>query len=62
MIKNCPFCGGSTKEEPGVALDEIEIGIWAVVCNACKAVGPHRDGKQDREQAVRRWNNLRGVK
>lgn len=60
VIKDCPFCGAKASDGT-VVLDEIEIGIWAVVCNGCKAIGPHRDGKQDQEQAEHRWNRLRGV-
>lgn len=61
MIKNCPFC--DAKESEGtVKIDEIEVGIFAVCCNACKAIGPHKDGAQDRDQAVKKWNRLRGVK
>lgn len=61
MIKDCPFCGATEKDEDGVALDEIDLGIWAVVCHACRAIGPHQDGAQDQKQAINRWNRLRGI-
>lgn len=50
-IAPCPFCGDS---DP--AIDEIDIGIWALVCNGCMTIGPHQDGAQSSEQAIERWN------
>ena len=48
----CPFCNDS---DP--AIDEIEVGIWAVCCNDCKTIGPHCDGVQSAEDAIARWNS-----
>ena len=62
MIKDCPFCG-ATEKSGQVKPQEIDMGIWAVVCDACRAIGPHvNDAAQEQATAVRRWNTLRGVK
>lgn len=50
-INPCPFCGDG---DP--AIDEIELGIWAVCCNDCRTIGPHCDGEQSPEDAISRWN------
>ena len=50
-IAQCPFCGDSTR-----VVDKIDLGIYAVCCNDCKTIGPHRDGEQTEEDAIRRWN------
>ncbi len=52
LIEACPFCGDG---DP--AIDEIELGIWAVCCNECKTIGPHQDGEQSAEQAIAKWND-----
>lgn len=50
-IQPCPFCGDG---DP--AIDEIELGIWAVCCNGCRTIGPHCDGEQSASVAIDRWN------
>lgn len=51
QVRHCPFCGN-----PDPAIDEIEVGIWAICCNTCKAIGPHQDGEQSPQVALDKWN------
>ena len=50
-IDPCPFCGHFDIE-----VDEIEIGIIAICCPECMAIGPHQDGMQSVELAIEKWN------
>lgn len=53
-IRPCPFCGDS---DP--AIDEVEMGVWAVVCNGCGCTGPienYEAAKQPPEKAIELWN------
>jgi len=50
-INPCPFCG-----HDDVEVDEIEIGIIAICCPECLAIGPHQDGAQSVELAIEKWN------
>jgi len=50
-IDPCPFCGYADIE-----IDEIEIGIIAICCPECMAIGPHQDGSQSVELAIQKWN------
>ncbi len=51
----CPFCGD---DDP--AIDEVEIGVHAVVCNSCGRIGPierYNEGtSQSAEKAIESWN------
>ena len=57
MADTCPFCG-----TPDPLLDEVDKGIWCIVCDACGAQGPIigslgvMHGDQSPEQAARLWN------
>lgn len=55
-IDPCPFCG-----HLDIEVDEIEIGIIAICCPECMAIGPHQDGAQSVEVAIEKWN-FRGAK
>jgi Lar family restriction alleviation protein len=53
-IKPCPFCG-----DPDPAIDEVDMDVWAVVCNDCGAIGPTQndDGKINLgPKAIELWN------
>jgi Lar family restriction alleviation protein len=53
-IQPCPFCGDA---DP--AIDEIEMGVWAIVCNGCGCTGPvesYYEAKQSPEKATELWN------
>ena len=50
-IDPCPFCGNADIE-----VDEIELGIIAICCPECLAIGPHQDGAQSVELAIEKWN------
>ena len=50
-IDPCPFCG-----HLDIEVDEIEIGIIAICCPECMAIGPHQDGMQSVELAIEKWN------
>jgi Lar family restriction alleviation protein len=50
-IDPCPFCG-----HLDIEVDEIEIGIIAICCPECLAIGPHQDGAQSVELAIEKWN------
>lgn len=50
-IQPCPFCG-----DPDPAIDEIDMGIFAIVCNDCMTIGPHQNGTQSAEEAINKWN------
>lgn len=53
----CPFCGTT---EP--LLDEVDKGIWAIVCDSCGTQGPIigtlgvLHGDQSPEKAAELWN------
>lgn len=51
----CPFCGDT---DP--AIDQVELGVWAVVCNDCNCTGPieefHTGKGQSAELAIKLWN------
>lgn len=50
----CPFCG---HDDPHA--DEIDVGVYAVVCNNCGCIGPvsnYENAKQTPEQALALWN------
>ena len=51
VINACPFCG-----HLDIEVDEIEIGIIAICCPECMAIGPHQDGAQSVELAIEKWN------
>ncbi|MBI2308560.1 MAG: restriction alleviation protein, Lar family [Rhodocyclales bacterium] len=44
----CPFCGSTH-----VRAIEIDIAMWAVVCNPCQTIGPAASEKAD---ATALWN------
>ena len=50
-IDPCPFCG-----HLDIEVDEIELGIIAICCPECMAIGPHQDGMQSVELAIEKWN------
>jgi len=50
-IDPCPFCG-----HDDIEVDEIEIGIIAICCPECMCIGPHQDGSQSVELAIKKWN------
>lgn len=53
-IKSCPFCGDG---DP--AIDQVELGVWAIVCNGCGCTGPienYDSAQQSSERAVELWN------
>lgn len=53
-INHCPFCGDG---DP--AIDEIEIRVWAIVCNECGCIGPvenYDSALQSPERAIELWN------
>lgn len=53
-ITPCPFCGDA---DP--AIDEIDIGVFALVCNGCGCTGPvesYANAKQSPKQAIALWN------
>lgn len=50
----CPFCGDT---DP--AIDEVELRVWALVCNGCGTTGPIEDydaADQSAERAIELWN------
>ncbi|MBW7900458.1 MAG: Lar family restriction alleviation protein [Rhodocyclaceae bacterium] len=47
-LRPCPFCG----TEPAHAI-EIDVGTWAVPCDACRSIGPLAD---DERRAAELWN------
>jgi Lar family restriction alleviation protein len=50
----CPFCG-----DPDPAVDEVELRVWALVCNGCGCTGPIEDydnAQQSAERAIELWN------
>jgi len=49
-IKPCPFCGNDELD-----VEDIEMGIFAVVCVVCNTIGPHQDGEQSVETAISKW-------
>jgi Lar family restriction alleviation protein len=51
-VKPCPFCGA-----PDPAIDEIDIGVFALVCEGCGAIGPHPDESCPPERAIAEWNH-----
>ena len=51
VIDPCVFCG-----HDDVEVDEIELGIIAICCPECMAIGPHQDGAQSVELAIKKWN------
>ena len=51
QVRPCPFC-----RNPEPTVDEIEVGIWAICCDTCKAIGPHQDGEQSPQLALDKWN------
>jgi Lar family restriction alleviation protein len=52
--KPCPFCGGTD-----IRAEEIDIGEWALVCQACGAIGPSRE-PHTIMAAVKAWNTRPG--
>jgi Lar family restriction alleviation protein len=46
----CPFCGYHDVE-----IDEIDMGICAVLCPECQTIGPHED-TPTAEAAISAWN------
>jgi len=56
----CPFCGDS---DP--CIDEVEIGVHAVVCNDCGCTGPiekfNEGTVQSPEKAIAEWNRRAAV-
>lgn len=55
----CPFCGNP---DPGI--DEVEVGVWAIVCEGCGCTGPieHFDNaRQPAERAIQLWNKRAAV-
>ena len=53
-IRPCPFCGDS---DP--AIDEVEVKVWAIVCNGCGCIGPienYDNASQTAEVAIELWN------
>jgi len=53
-IKPCPFCGDT---DP--AIDEVDSGVWAIVCNDCGCTGPienYSNATQTPERATELWN------
>jgi hypothetical protein len=54
-IRCCPFCSA-----PALTFVEIDDNRWAVTCDSCDAIGPHRGAEQDQRAAVKRWNNRTG--
>jgi len=54
-IQPCPFCGDT---DP--AIDQVELGVWAIVCNDCNCTGPiqefHTGKGQSAELAIELWN------
>ena len=53
----CPFCG-----DPDPAIDEVEMGIWTLVCNGCGCTGPIEDyngAQQSAPRAIELWNARR---
>lgn len=53
MTTPCPFCG-----EPEPIIDEIQPGVFAAVCPACNAIGPHTYDRRHSsvELAARQWD------
>jgi hypothetical protein len=49
-LRPCPFCAGVP------TLVELDPSMWVVICNTCKAIGPHPETEQDAEAAAQRWN------
>lgn len=50
----CPFCG-----DPDPAIDQVEVGVHAVVCNGCGCTGPienYDNASQTAEVAIALWN------
>lgn len=54
-IRSCPFCSAQA-----FTFVEIDDNRWAVTCDSCDAIGPHRGVEQDEAAAVKRWNNRTG--
>ena len=53
-ISPCPFCGD---HDP--AIDEVDSGVWAIVCNDCGCVGPvepYDNAKQTPARGIELWN------
>jgi Lar family restriction alleviation protein len=48
----CPFCS----ELREVSAQQIALGVWAVCCETCNTIGPHRDGPHPKDAAVKAWN------
>jgi Lar family restriction alleviation protein len=48
----CPFCGAAD-----VLAEEIDMGVYAVCCEACGVIGPHGDGPFTEGDAVALWNS-----
>jgi hypothetical protein len=51
VIMPCPF-----DQDHGVALIEIDVGLWVVHCRICNAMGPHENDSQTKHEAISRWN------
>jgi len=51
VIKPCPFCDYDDPE-----VDEIEIGVIAVCCPECNAIGPRNKAAQSLRDAIAKWN------
>lgn len=53
-IMPCPFCGDGNP-----AIDEVEVKVWAIVCNGCGCIGPienYDNAQQFPERAIDLWN------
>lgn len=53
-VEPCPFCGDT---DP--AVDEVEVRVWALVCNECGCIGPienYESADQSAERAIELWN------
>jgi hypothetical protein len=51
QVRPGPFC-----RNPEPLVNEIEVGIWAICCDICLAIGPHQDGEQSPQLALDKWN------
>ena len=53
-IEACPFCGNT---DPSI--DEVELKVWALVCDGCGCTGPvenYDNAQQTSERAIELWN------
>lgn len=49
-LRACPYCAAAPK------LIQLDVDLWIVNCESCRAIGPHPEATQDEATAIRLWN------